>query len=176
MSRIEFDQKFFKLESMLLAFAHSLTKDRDDAQDLYQETAYKAFRYRDKFQPTTNFKAWILTIMRNTFINGYRSKRRRQTILDSSDNDYLLNSTEVTLNLGEGNIMQEEIVQAIETLEDKLRLPFLMQFQGYAYEEIAEHLGIPIGTVKSRIHFARKTLRDQLSHWYQAQDTKGILA
>lgn len=176
MSHIEFNQKFFKLESMLLAFAHSLTKDREEANDLYQETAYKAFRYRDKFQPTTNFKAWILTIMRNTFINGYRRKRRQQTFLDSSDNDFLLNSTETTVNLGESNIMQEEIVRAIDMLEDKLRIPFLMQYQGFAYEEIAAQLDIPLGTVKSRIHFARKTLREALEHWYQAKDTKDILA
>lgn len=170
MTQIEFSQKFLKMESLLRAFAHSLTKDEEAAHDLYQETAYKAFRYREHFHPATNLRAWVMTIMKNTFINHYRRKKRQQTLYDRTDNDFLLNSASVSGNHGEGRITMEEIHKAIHSLDDHLRVPFLMQYQGFQYEEIADVLDIPLGTVKSRIHFARKRLKDQLKSWYQTDN------
>jgi RNA polymerase sigma-70 factor (ECF subfamily) len=175
MSTVEFNHRFMCLEPLLLSFAKSLTRDEDSARDLFQETAYKAYRYKEKFHPSTNFKAWLMTIMKNTFINDYRRKKRRQTIFDNTDNDFLLNSIIEVENRGDGNIIQDEVQLAIEALDEQLRVPFLLQFQGYQYEEIAERLEIPLGTVKSRIHFARKKLRHQLEKWYLAQHTDDIL-
>ncbi|MCB9285627.1 MAG: sigma-70 family RNA polymerase sigma factor [Lewinellaceae bacterium] len=167
MTQIEFSYKFMKMEPRLKAFALSLTKDEEAAQDLYQETAYKAFRYRDHFHPATNLKAWLMTIMRNTFINEYRRKKRQQAVFDYTENDFLLNSTRTESNRGEGRMTMEELQAAIDALEAPLRIPFLMQYQGFQYEEIAEELGIPLGTVKSRIHFARKRLKERLQAWYK---------
>jgi RNA polymerase sigma-70 factor (ECF subfamily) len=175
MTQIEFSHKFLKLESVLMAFAHSLTKDEEAANDLYQETAYKAFRYREHFHPATNLKAWVMTIMKNTFINHYRRKKRQQTVYDHSDNDFLLNASRTAGNQGEGRITMQEIQGAIDQLEDHLRIPFLMQYQGFQYDEIAEVLAIPLGTVKSRIHFARRRLREQLRGWYQADSVNDIV-
>lgn len=175
MNPIDFSSKFLKMEPMLLAFAQSLTKDAEAAQDLYQETAYKAFRYREHFHPATNLKAWVMTIMKNTFINHYRRKKRQQTIYDNTSNDFLLNSSATAANSGEGRITMEEIQHAIGELDDHLRIPFLMQYQGFQYDEIAEVLGVPLGTVKSRIHFARKRLKDQLKNWYQSDSISEII-
>ena len=175
MTKIDFSHKFLLLQPKLLAFAQSLTKDEDSAQDLYQETAYKAFRYREHFQPATNLKAWLMTIMKNTFINHYRRKKRQQTLYDHTDNDSLLNSSCTSDNDGVGKITMEEVDKAVGQLEEHFRLPFLMQFQGFQYEEIATALGIPLGTVKSRIHFARKRLRELLQRWYQAECVGEIL-
>ncbi|MBK7409466.1 MAG: sigma-70 family RNA polymerase sigma factor [Saprospirales bacterium] len=175
MGKGEFNYKFLKMESMLMAFAFSLTKDEEAAQDLYQETAYKVFRYSNQFNPATNLKAWVMTIMKNTFINHYRRKKRQQVIFDNTGNDFLLNSAVTTTNQGEGRITMDEIQEAISELGDHLRIPFLMQYQGFQYEEIAEELAIPLGTVKSRIHFARKHLREQLKHRYQADSLSQII-
>lgn len=175
MSQNDFHNRFLQLEPVLKSFASSLTKDSEAAQDLYQETAYKAFKYRDKFLPSTNLKAWLLTIMKNTFINNYRRKKRQQTVNDYTENDFFLNSVEVSPNLGEGVVLQEELQVAIETLEEPIRVPFLMQFQGYQYDEIAAALNIPLGTVKSRIHIARRRLKSALQDMYHTQYIQDIL-
>ncbi|MBK6623186.1 MAG: RNA polymerase sigma factor [Saprospirales bacterium] len=175
MTKIEFSHKFLQLEPKLLAFAQSLTKDQEAALDLYQETAYKAFRHRDHFQPATNLKAWLMTIMKNTFINHYRRKKRQQTLYDHTENDILLNTGQTSENSGEGKMLMEEITTAIGQLEEHFRVPFLMQYQGFHYEEISSALQIPLGTVKSRIHFARKHLRTQLQSWYQSDSISGII-
>lgn len=168
MSQIEFTQGFNQFETILLAFAYRLTKNESDAQDLLQETAYKAFKYRGMYQPKTNLRAWLMTIMRNTFINNYRQKKRRQILNDKTDNDFFIDSGSYAVrNDGESNVTTEEIQNVVEALEDWLRVPFLLHFQGYKYDEIAEVLGIPLGTVKSRIFFARKRLQQTISEMYE---------
>jgi len=174
MTNIEFSHRFLQLQPKLMAFAQSLTKDDESALDLFQETAYKAFRHMDRFQPATNLKAWVMTIMKNTFINHYRRKKRQQTMNDNTENNALLESGGTSENSGEGRVMMEEIQHAISQLEDSLRIPFLMHFQGYQYDEIAETLDVPLGTVKSRIHFARKRLRERLQDWYEEDAIGGI--
>lgn len=167
MSHLEFSQGFTQLQSPLFAFACRLTKDEEDARDLLQETAYKAFRYRGLYQPKTNLRAWLMTIMRNTFINNYRQKKRRQTMNDQTDNEFFLNSGHLTVqNSGETSVTMEEIQSVVDTLEDWLKIPFLMHYQGFKYDEIGETLQIPLGTVKSRIFFARKKLQEQLHTLY----------
>jgi RNA polymerase sigma-70 factor (ECF subfamily) len=168
MSQLEFTAHFSQLQGVLHAFAIRLTQDEREAQDLVQETAYKAYKYRNMYQPKTNLRAWLMTIMRNTFINNYRQRKRRQTIYDHSDNDFLLNTGDNAVqNSAPGAITFDELYQAVEQLEDWVRIPFLMHYQGFKYEEIAQELQIPLGTVKSRIFFARKKLQDAVRHLYK---------
>lgn len=170
MTNIEFNTKLGTLTSILHSFAYNLTKNSEDAKDLYQETAYRALSNRDKFQPGTNFKAWMFTIMKNIFINNYRKKVKANTVLDSTDNQFFLNSaTHAAPNSAEGQIMLKEINAMVEILDDSIRIPFLMHFEGFKYQEIADELELPLGTVKSRIFFARKELKERILSTYGFQ-------
>ncbi len=152
---------------LLNSFAYNLTKNAEDAKDLFQETAYRALSNRDKFQPDTNFKAWMFTIMKNIFINNYRKKIKSNTVLDTTENQFYLNSaTHAVGNSAEGGIMLKELNGMVDALEDSIRVPFIMHFEGYKYQEIADELELPLGTVKSRIFFARKELKDKFLHAY----------
>jgi len=163
MSTIEFNNKIQNLASILHSFAYNLTKNTEDAKDLLQETTYRALFNRDKFQPGTNFKAWMFTIMKNIFINNYRKKIKANTILDTTDNQFYLNSgAHATGNAAEGSIMMKELNAMLSSLDDSIRVPFMMHFEGFKYQEIADELELPLGTVKSRIFFARKELKDKL--------------
>ena len=176
MSTIEFSTQFDRLRRTLFSFALNLTKDEESARDLVQETAFKAFKYRDRYEPQTNLRAWLMTIMRNSFINEYRKRKRRQTLNDNTSNDYLLDSGQQTVaNHGESTVMQEEIIKVVNTLEDWVRIPFLMHFQGFKYEEIADELEVPLGTIKSRIFFARQKLQAQMRRLYTAKQIEDIL-
>ncbi len=167
MSQTEFYQRFDEMTNLLNAFAYNLTKNMEDAKDLFQETAYRAMTNRDKFRPGTNFKAWLFTIMKNIFINNYRKKTKANTIMDSTDNLYYLNSGSTTIsNSAESNIMMKELIGMIEGLDDSVKVPFLMHYQGFKYQEIADHLELPLGTVKSRIFFARKELKAAINQRY----------
>ncbi len=163
MTPMEFNTKLNTLTTLLHSFAYNLTKNVEDAKDLYQETAYRALFNRDKFQPDTNFKVWMFTIMKNIFINNYRKKVKSNTILDTTDNQYYLNSgSHATTNAAEGGIMLKELNSMVSSLDDSIRVPFLMHFEGFKYQEIADELELPLGTVKSRIFFARKELKDKI--------------
>lgn len=163
MTSMEFNTKLGGLTTLLHSFAYNLTKNMEDAKDLYQETAYRALFNRDKFQPDTNFKAWMFTIMKNIFINNYRKKVKANTILDTTDNQYYLNSgSHSTTNAAEGGIMLKELNGMVESLDDSVRIPFVMHFEGFKYQEIADELRLPLGTVKSRIFFARKELKEKI--------------
>lgn len=177
MSTIEFSTQFDRLRRTLFSFALNLTKDEESARDLVQETAFKAFKYRDRYEPQTNLRAWLMTIMRNSFINEYRKRKRRQTLNDNTSNDYLLDSGHQSVsNQGESTVMQEEIIKVINTLEDWVRIPFLMHFRGFKYEEIADELQVPLGTIKSRIFFARQKLQAQMRRLYTAKQIEDILS
>lgn len=176
MSNTEFATAYGQFENALTSFAFHLTQSEDDAKDLLQETAYKAFKYRNMYKPHTNLRAWLMTIMRNTFINSYRQKRRRQTLNDSTKNNYFINSGgESVHNLGESEVTLNEVSKVVNALEDWMRVPFLMHFQGYKYDEIAQELDIPLGTVKSRIYFARRRLQKVLRQMYGATSVHDIL-
>ncbi|MBC6992774.1 RNA polymerase sigma factor [Neolewinella lacunae] len=167
MTQGEFFTEFSRMTSMLNAFAYNLTKNSEDAKDLYQETAFRAMTNRDKFRPGTNLKAWLFTIMKNIFINNYRKKVKANTIMDNTDNLYYINSgAETVENDADSNILIKELTGMIEVLDDSTRIPFLMHYQGFKYQEIADHLSLPLGTVKSRIFFARKDLKSQISRQY----------
>lgn len=167
MSTIEFYGQFNNLTSSLNSFAYNLTKSLEDAKDLYQETAFRALTNKDKFTPGTNFKAWLFTIMKNIFINNYRKKVKSATIVDTTDNMYYINSGNVsTENEGSRNLFMEELQTMVNKLEDSIRVPFEMHYDGFKYQEIADELDLPLGTVKSRIYFARKELKDQMKVMY----------
>lgn len=168
MSHLEFNTRLDEMSGLLNAFAYNLTKNVEDAKDLFQETAYRAITNRDKFSPGTNFKAWLFTIMKNIFINNYRKKTKANTIMDSTDNLYYLNSGSVAIdNRGEANILMKELTGMIEGLDDSIKIPFLMHYQGFKYQEIADYLDLPLGTVKSRIFFARKELKELIASRYE---------
>nr|WP_319923271.1 RNA polymerase sigma factor [Neolewinella aurantiaca] len=167
MTQNEFVGEFNNLTTLLNSFAYKLTKNSEDAKDLYQETAFRAMSNRDKFRAGTNLKAWLFTIMKNIFINNYRKKVKSKTILDNTDNLYYLNSGGVTIeNEADSNILIKELKDMIELLDESTRIPFMMHYQGFKYQEIADHLGLPLGTVKSRIFFARKDLKTQIASQY----------
>jgi RNA polymerase sigma-70 factor, ECF subfamily len=167
MSTLEFHQNLQFLSESLNAFAYSLTKNSEDAKDLYQETAFRAINNKEKFRPETNFKAWTFTIMKNIFINNYRKKVKSNTILDSTDNMFFIDSGPNTITNDAGrNILMDELQEMITSLEDNIRIPFVMHHEGYKYNEIAEMFDLPLGTVKSRIFFARKALKDMIKRSY----------
>jgi len=168
MSTAEFSGQINEMSVMLHAFAYKLTKNPDDSKDLYQETAFRALTNQDKFSPGTNLKAWMFTIMRNIFINNYRKKSKANTIFDATDNQYFLNAapSQIVQNGAESGILMQELQQMVDRLDDGIRVPFLMHYYGYKYQEIAEQLDLPLGTVKSRIFFARKELKDVIHERY----------
>jgi RNA polymerase sigma factor (sigma-70 family) len=166
MSITEFNSLVLTHSESLKPFAVSLTRDHEEAKDLCQETLYKAFAYRQNYEQGTNIKAWLYTIMRNIFINNYRRKAKQNTIFDSTPNDFLLDYNQTTItNAAEGALRMKDIQAAIYKLPHIFRNPFLLYFEGYKYFEIAEMLNEPLGTIKSRIHFARKLLKEQLSRY-----------
>ncbi len=167
MSTVEFDDRFYQMTGMLQAFAYNLTKNPEDAKDLYQETAFRAMTNREKFRAGTNFKAWLFTIMKNIFINNYRRKVKRNSIMDSSENLYYLNSGWDSIgNRAETEIFMQELREMIANLDESLRTPFLLHYRGFKYQEIADQLGMPLGTIKSRIFFARKELKALINKRY----------
>jgi RNA polymerase sigma factor (sigma-70 family) len=157
-----FNQTVLDTRKYLKPFALKLTQDIVDAEDLIQDTMYRVFSNENKFQEGTNLKAWIYTIMKNIFINNYRKKIKQNIISDTTDNQYYLNSSAFTFNAGERSFVMNDIQNAILKIDADYRVPFMMYFNGYKYHEISEQLNIPIGTVKSRIFFARKDLKHLL--------------
>jgi RNA polymerase sigma-70 factor (ECF subfamily) len=176
MTAIEFSQKLVEQKHSLKSYALFLTRNSDDSDDLLQETLLKAFSNRNRFAPETNFKGWLFTIMKNTFINNYRRMVKRNTFLDATDNFYYLDSSShSTGNDGENSFLAAEIEKALVQLPFELRESFLMNFRGYKYQEIADFFQIPIGTVKTRIHLARKVLKKKLSvHGWNSEEPAGV--
>ncbi len=159
MTPYEFNNNLIGMKPNLHRFAMSLTYDRDTALDLVQDTYLKALTFKDKFVDYTNLKAWVFTIMKNTFINNYRRSVKENTIMDSTRDLYFLNQPHDKGFISpESHYSEAEIQKAIDSLEDEFRIPFRMHLQGYKYKEIADKLGLKIGTVKSRIFFTRQKL------------------
>jgi len=166
MANKNFNQLLINNTEFLKPFAIKLTRDNEVAKDLLQETMYRAIANKEKYNVGTNIKAWLYTIMRNIFINNYRRKTKQNTIFDSTPNEFLLNYNQVTAtNAAEGALKMKDIQIAIHRLPAIFRNPFMLYFEGYKYHEIAEILNEPLGTIKSRIHFARKLLKEQLTRF-----------
>ncbi len=159
MSIQEFDKLVINNAEALKPFAITLTRDKDTAQDLYQETIFKAFAHREKYQSGTNIKAWLSTIMRNIFINDYRRNERKRLVLDAvqhaeQNNPYSFSADRL--------VRLREINTAIYNLPGVFKNVCLLYIKGYKYNEIAMALNEPLGTIKSRIHFAKKLLQKQV--------------
>ncbi len=164
MATIDFNQMLVNNADFLKPFAFTLTRDNEAAKDLMQETMYRAMANKDKYNVGTNIKAWLYTIMRNIFINNYRRKSKQQIIFDDSPNDFLLNLHQgAVANEAIASLNMKEVQQAIYQLPEIFKTPFLLNFDGYKYNEIAEMLEEPLGTIKSRIHFARRLLKAQIN-------------
>ena len=166
MSSKKFQSKLMSLQNNLLNFAYILTSNRDDAYDLLQDTTLKALDNEEKYVDNINFKGWVFTIMRNIFINNYRKVVRSSTIIDQTEDLYHLNLPQDSgFETPEGAYAAKEINEAINSFSDEYRIPFSMHVAGYKYNEIAEEMGLPLGTVKSRIFFARKKLQTLLKDY-----------
>ena len=163
MSTLDYNNKLISFKQALQYFALSLTHNTEEAQDLLQDTMYKAVLYKDKFAESTNLKAWLYTIMKNTFINNYRKNVKTKQVVDNSKDLFLLNIPQTNSEVSPvSQISHKDISKVVSELEEDLRIPFLMYFEGYKYKEIADKYNLPIGTVKSRIFLARKKLMFQL--------------
>ncbi len=166
MESINFQTRLMNLQSNLLNFAFMLTSNRDDAYDLLQDTTLKALDNQDKYVENTNFKGWVFTIMRNIFINNYRRVVRNATVIDQTEDCYHLNlSQDSGLESPEGSYAAQEITAAINEFPEKYRVPFSMHVAGYKYNEIAEKMDLPLGTIKSRIFFARQQLQERFADY-----------
>lgn len=154
------------LQGNMLNFAYMLTSNREDAYDLLQDTTLKVLDNEEKYVDNTNFKGWVFTIMRNIFINNYRRIAREATMVDQTEDLYHLNlPQESGLETPEGGVAVGEITDAINSFPDEYRVPFSMLVAGYKYNEIAEKMNLPLGTVKSRIFFARQKLQELLKDY-----------
>ncbi len=163
---ITFKNRLLGLQNNLLNFAYQLTTNREAAQDLVQDTTLKVLDNESKYVDNVNFKGWVFTIMRNIFINNYRRQVRSATVIDTTEDLYHLNlSQESGLASPEGSFAAKEISAAINSFTQEYKVPFTMYIAGYKYSEIAEQMQLPLGTVKSRIFFARKRLQSMLKDY-----------
>lgn len=162
MNQLDFTQATRLFQSQLYSHALNFTKDEDDAKDLLQETLLKGFRFCHRFDNGTNLKGWLYVIMKNTFYNSIVKSKRRAEVISDEDLDspsLILSSTE---NAGESNFALADIYRALGALRPVYRVAFQRYFEGYKYDEIAEELAIPLGTVKTYIFQARTELKKYL--------------
>jgi len=166
MNTLQFNQNVARIEDLLFGFAMKLTKNRENAKDLMQETLTKAFDKRERFKINSNFKAWATTIMYNSFINGYR-KRKTMNQVNASVEDvpFIINKSS-SMGNPTSVILHKELINLVNSLEDDFKVPFLMSYRGFQYDEIAAKMDMPIGTIKSRIFYARKKLRAKIDARY----------
>lgn len=161
-----FQDRLLALQGNLLSFAMMLTSNREDAYDLLQDTTLKALDNEDKYTDNTNFKGWVFTIMRNIFINNYRRAGRVQMVVDNTADLYHLNMPQDSgISSPENSYVVSEINETINSFTDEYRIPFSMHLAGYRYAEIAHKMNLPVGTIKSRIYYARQRLRRQLGDY-----------
>lgn len=168
MNALQFQKKLLSMQENMMNFALMLTANRDDAQDLMQDTTLKVLDNQEKFVDNINFKGWVLTVMRNIFINNYHKIVRTQTVVDQGVDLYNLDVVNDSgFDSPDGAYQIQEITKAINGLNNELKVPFSMFFSGYKYNEIADKLDVPLGTVKSRIFFARQELQKVLKDFRQ---------
>lgn len=166
MGETKFKSRLLAIQGNLLNFAYILTSNRDDAYDLLQDTTLKVLDNEDKYIDNANFKGWAFTIMRNIFINNYRKNARAATVIDKSEDLYQLNLPQDSgLETPEGALAATEINEVINSFSDDYRVPFSLHLAGYKYAEISDKTGLPLGTVKSRIFFARQRLQKALADY-----------
>lgn len=163
MEKFNFNNKIVAMQGELHSFAFKLTEDYDSANDLVQDCMLKALDNKDKFVHRENFKGWMYTIMRNIFINNYRRSLREVNIIDPNYNIYAQNQLEEeSSNRFEHIYDLKELYKVIHSVPEEMKKPFLMFVAGFKYREIAEKMGLPVGTIKSRLFLVRKKLQKDL--------------
>lgn len=165
MATSDFSIKLLAVEKSLKCFALSLTRDVDDAKDLVQETFLRAMQYQDKYIYDENMKAWLFTILRNTYLNHVTKLSSKKTVSDNTEDEYLLRNTLFDNKTVEVDLNVTNICKEISNLEVDYKIPFQMFLDGFKYKEIAEQTKLPIGTIKSRIFFARRILVENLQEF-----------
>ncbi|HMP26243.1 MAG TPA: sigma-70 family RNA polymerase sigma factor [Saprospiraceae bacterium] len=169
-----FEEEFLPHIDALYTFAYHLTYNEDDANDLVQDTYMKAYRFIDKYQSGTNAKAWLFKILKNAFINQYRRKSKQPTQVDYEDITSYQEGEDDTNYAGYADLREEmfqsmmgdEVTNAINALPVKFRVAILLcDIEGFTYEEISKILDIPVNTVRTRLHRARKQLKDTLNEY-----------
>jgi RNA polymerase sigma-70 factor (ECF subfamily) len=165
--RSAFEREAIPHLDTLYRVALRFTADPAKAQDLVQDTMFKAFRSWHRYQPGTNVRAWLLTILRNTFINEYRREKQRGPTVDIETAETFSLFNEVQEEDPEGRffdkIVDDEVLRAIDALPDEFRETLVLSdLEGMTYQEIADVTGVPVGTVKSRLFRARRALQKRL--------------
>lgn len=168
-----FDGEFMPHINSMYNFAYRLTFDEDDAKDLVQDTYLKAYRFIDSFQQGTNAKAWLFRILKNSFINDYRKKKKEPAKVDYQEVESFYNSEDVDRQITPDlrvealqNLMGDEISNALNSLDVDFRTVIILcDLEGFKYDEMAKILDIPIGTVRSRLHRARNLLKEKLTEY-----------
>ena len=169
MTPASFNIQINKIESLLIGFAMKLTRNKENAKDLMQETLMRCYDKRDRFREGTNFKAWVTTVMYNSYINHYRRAKTRNAVLKPvEDFSYLAENKSMQGN-AESVILLKELRKMVNNLSDTYKIPFKMFTEGYHYDEIATEMDLPMGTVKSRIFYARKKLSAAVSSRYDIE-------
>lgn len=171
-----FEREFLPLMDAVYTFALHLTQEREEAKDLVQETFSKVWRFLGHYAENTNAKAWVFRICRNAFINGYRSKARQPYKVDfedlvvyhNEDEAMVQRYSELHQDMG-SDMIGDEVTRAINALPSTFRMVVLLDLEDFTYEEIAAILGIPIGTVRSRLHRARHILAEKLRPYAEDQ-------
>ncbi len=166
----EFDREAIPHMDILYNYALRMTANPDDANDLVQETYLKAYRFWDKYEKGTNIRAWLFRIMKNSYINRYRKETKEPETVDYNDIQNFYNTIRYessdSNDLQEkicGGLLEDDVARAIESLPEDFRtVVILCDIEGLSYEEIADFVDCPIGTVRSRLHRGRKMLRDKL--------------
>ncbi|MDR1645103.1 MAG: RNA polymerase sigma factor [Tannerellaceae bacterium] len=169
MNALQFQKKLLSIQENMRNFALLLTSNTDDAEDLMQDTTLKVLDNKDKFVENVNFKGWVLTVMRNIFLNNYsnyRVRHRRVSIDNRPDLEFLYLVDETACQMTDYSLQLQELSHAINHLNEDLRRPLSLFLSGYKYTEIAQMMGLPLGTVKSRIFFARRVLQRELKDSY----------
>ncbi len=177
----EFEQEAIPHMDLLYNFALRTTGNEEDARDLLQETYLKAYRFWDKYEKGTNIRAWLFRIMKNSYINRYRKEVKEPATVDYEDVENFYNSIRAEStdpnDLQEklfGNLLGDEVSKALASLPDDFRtVVILCDIEGMMYEEIAQFLDIPIGTVRSRLHRGRKLLQQRLFEYAKNQGIIG---
>ena len=161
---INFKESILRYSELLTSYANSLTHDKESSRDLYQETICRALINQASFNRGTNIEAWLFTIMRNLFINGYRRKVREKRIFSRHSPDAALHSASSDHTPPPTRLEIKEIRSLIHAMPDILKIPINLYCEGYKYQEIAEIMDTAVGTTKSRIYLARQLLRKKTGH------------
>jgi len=177
-----FEKEMLPHMAALYNFALRMTGDPDDAKDLVQETFMKAYRFFDKYSQGTNAKAWLFRIMKNSYINRYRKESKEPDKIDYDNiKDFYASVKDSAVDTNDlqekifGNLFEDEVAKALQELPEDFRtVVILCDIEGYTYEEIADFIEIPIGTVRSRLHRGRRMLRSMLRDYALTRGFKDV--